>query len=326
MSDVRTLLKKRPLLFDGGMGTYYKGAPGRECEQANRLDPEGIRAVHRAYLAAGADAIKTNTFGLPRLAAGHAPGWEKLADAGWKLAAEAAAETGAAVFADLGPAPDTEAVPAAQVYTAVAERFAALGAKNFLFETLSSDVGILEAVRAVKAQVPEAFVLVSFAVLPDGYTREGVYCKDLVRRMTESGCVDAVGLNCVSAPGAMRTLARGLAGGALPLSVMPNAGYPVVTRTQVRYQGKPEYFARELSGLAAEGAVDGIEVYHPSNSAEDSAECLALCKQYGLVATAGTDFHGRNHKHPHPIGTCTAPDEAAAQLRAIAEKRKRERT
>jgi methionine synthase I (cobalamin-dependent) len=28
MSDVRTLLKKRPLLFDGGMGTYYKGARG----------------------------------------------------------------------------------------------------------------------------------------------------------------------------------------------------------------------------------------------------------------------------------------------------------
>ena len=83
------------------------------------------------------------------------------------------------------------------------------------------------------------------------------------------------------------------------------------------------YLLREL---ATEGAVDGIEVYHPSNSAEDSTECLALCKQYGLVATAGTDFHGRNHKHPHPIGTCTAPDEAAAQLRAIAEKRKRERT
>ena len=93
------------LLFDGGMGTYYKGAPGRECEQANRLDPEGIRAVHRAYLAAGADAIKTNTFGLPRMAAAQDPEWEALADAGWKLAAEAAAGTDAAVFADLGPAP-----------------------------------------------------------------------------------------------------------------------------------------------------------------------------------------------------------------------------
>ena len=50
-------------------------------------------------------------------------------------------------------------------------------------------------------------MLVSFAVLPDGYTREGMYCKDLARRMQESGIVDAVGLNCVSAPGALRTLA-----------------------------------------------------------------------------------------------------------------------
>ncbi len=73
--------------------------------------------------------------------------------------------------------------------------------------------------------------------------------------------------------------------------------------------------------LVAEGAIDGIEVYHPSNSAEDSAACLELCRQHGLVVTAGTDFHGRNHKVPHPIGTCTAPDETVAQLRAIAAGR-----
>ena len=103
MLDVRKLLAQRPLLFDGGMGTYYKAKPGQECEQANLTDPEGILAVHRAYLAAGADAIKTNTFSLPRLAAAQQPGWEQLADAGWQLAAKAAGETGAAVFADLGP-------------------------------------------------------------------------------------------------------------------------------------------------------------------------------------------------------------------------------
>ena len=254
MKDIREFLSRRPLLFDGGMGTYYKAAPGIECERANQTDPAGVQAVHREYLEAGADAIKTNTFGLPRMAAAHMPGWEALAEAGWKLAEAAAAPAGAFVFADLGPAPETEALPAAQVYTAVAEQFRKLGAKNFLFETLSSDAGILEAVRTLKAAEPDAFVLVSFAVLPDGYTREGLYCKDLVRRMSESGCVDAVGLNCVSAPGAMRTLARSLSS-ALPLSVMPNAGYPVVTRTQVRYQGKPEYFAQELSGLAADGVV-----------------------------------------------------------------------
>ena len=234
MMNIRELLQTRPLLFDGAMGTYYKAAPGVECEQANLTDPAGVLAVHREYLAAGADAVKTNTFSLPRLAA--------------------ARETGAAVFADLGPAPDTEAVPAGQVYTAVAKQFAALGARNFLFETLSSDAGLLDAVGAIKAEVPDAFVLVSFAVLPDGYTREGMYCKDLARRMQESGIVDAVGLNCVSAPGAMRTLAKQLRG-TLPLSVMPNAGYPVVTRTQVKYQGRPEYFAKELGRLAAEGTV-----------------------------------------------------------------------
>ncbi len=254
MNDIREFLSRRPLLFDGGMGTYYKAAPGTECERANQTDPAGVQAVHREYLEAGADAIKTNTFGLPRMAAAHMPGWESLAEAGWKLAEAAAVPAGAFVFADLGPAPETEGLPAAQVYTAVAEQFRKLGAKNFLFETLSSDAGILEAVRTLKAAEPDAFVLVSFAVLPDGYTREGLYCKDLVRRMSESGCVDAVGLNCVSAPGAMRTLARSLSS-ALPLSVMPNAGYPVVTRTQVRYQGKPEYFAQELSGLAADGVV-----------------------------------------------------------------------
>ena len=235
------------------MGTYYKAKPGTECEQGNLLDPAGVRKVHREYLAAGAEAIKTNTFGLPRMAAARQPDWQALARAGWKLAAEAAVETGAAVFADLGPAPDTEAAPAGSIYTAVARCFVEQGAKNFLFETLSSDAGVLEAVQAVKAQVPDAFVLVSFAVLPDGYTREGMYSKDLVRRMTESGIVDAVGFNCVSAPGAMRTLVQQLGSTALPLSVMPNAGYPVVTRTQVKYQGKPEYFAKELARIAAEG-------------------------------------------------------------------------
>ena len=253
MRNVREILKKRPLLFDGGMGTYYKSKPGQECEQANLTDPEGVLAVHREYLAAGADAIKTNTFGLPRMAAAGNPVWEMLADEGWKLAQQAAAETGAAVFADLGPAPDTEALPAAQLYAALADRFAELGAKNFLFETLSTESGVAEAAKHIKETVPDAFVLVSFAVLPDGYTREGRHCTELVRRMAECSAVDAVGLNCVSAPGAMRTLVKRLGAAPLPLSVMPNAGYPVVTRTRVQYQGKPEYFARELARIAAEG-------------------------------------------------------------------------
>jgi methionine synthase I (cobalamin-dependent)/5,10-methylenetetrahydrofolate reductase len=253
MTDIREYLAHKPLLFDGGMGTYYKAAPGADCEMANLTDPEGVKKVHAEYLAAGAQAIKTNTFGLPRMAAAQTPGWEELAEAGWKLACDAAAEKDAAVFADLGPAPDTEAAPAGNAYGLVAQQFAALGAKNFLFETLSSDVGIVEAVKALRVAVPDAFVMVSFAVLPDGYTREGLLFRDLLRRMEGSGVVDAVGLNCVSAPGAMKKLVQGLGETLLPLSVMPNAGYPVVTRARVLYQGKPAYFAREMGQIAAAG-------------------------------------------------------------------------
>ena len=288
MSDVREILKERPLLFDGGMGTYYKAKPGQECEQANLLDPEGVLAVHGAYLEAGADAIKTNTFGLPRMAAAGNPLWEALTDEGWRLAAQAAAKTGAAVFADLGPAPDTESLPAAQIYTALAERFAALGAKNFLFETLSSDAGVAEAAKQIKEAVPDAFVLVSFAVLPDGYTREGRHCTQLVRNMTACGAVDAVGLNCVSAPGAMRTLVQQLGRTELPLSVMPNAGYPVVTRTRVQYQGRPEYFARELVGLAAEGVriLGGCCGTTPAHIAALRTALDALPEQLPVAAAA----------------------------------------
>lgn len=252
MQDLKTYLAHHPLVFDGGMGTYYKAAPGLACEQANTADPDGVLAVHRAYLEAGAQALKTNTFGLTAMAARQEPGWQALADAGYALAVQAAQDK-AYVFADLGPVPDTEERPAGQVYTEVAERILDQGAEYFLFETLSSDAGVLEAVQAIRARCPHAFVLVSFAALPDGYTREGLACSQLLQRMQASGLVDAAGLNCVSAPGAMAALVQQLGRQGLPLSVMPNAGYPVVARSQVRYQGKSAYFAKTLAALAGRG-------------------------------------------------------------------------
>ena len=288
MTDIREYLAHKPLLFDGGMGTYYKAAPGVECELANLTDPEGVKRVHAEYLAAGAQAIKTNTFGLPRMAAAQMPGWEELAEAGWKLACAAAAEKDAVVFADLGPALDTEAAPASSAYGLAAQQFAALGAKNFLFETLSSDVGVVEAVKALRVAVPDAFIMVSFAVLPDGYTREGLLFRDLLHRMESSGVVDAVGLNCVSAPGAMKKLVQGLGETRLPLSVMPNAGYPVVTRARVLYQGKPEYFAREMGQIAAAGVriLGGCCGTTPAHIAALRAELDALPRQTGAAPAA----------------------------------------
>ena len=74
--------------------------------------------------------------------------------------------------------------------------------------------------------------------------------------------------------------------------------------------------------LAKEGVIDGIEVDHPRNSPEDKAECAALCEQYGLIHTGGTDFHGANHKVPHPVGTCTTADDQVARILELAHKRR----
>lgn len=75
MTDIREYLARKPLLFDGGMGTYYKAAPGADCEMANLTDPEGVKKVHAEYLAAGAQAIKTSPPrpALPSPASGPPP-------------------------------------------------------------------------------------------------------------------------------------------------------------------------------------------------------------------------------------------------------------
>ena len=39
MTDIREHLAHKPLLFDGGMGTYYKAAPGADCEMATSPTP-----------------------------------------------------------------------------------------------------------------------------------------------------------------------------------------------------------------------------------------------------------------------------------------------
>lgn len=53
------------VFFDGGTGTMLQEAglaPGELPECWNLTHPEVIQNLHRAYLAAGCNIIKTNTF------------------------------------------------------------------------------------------------------------------------------------------------------------------------------------------------------------------------------------------------------------------------
>lgn len=249
------LAQGKLLLFDGAMGTYYAAQPRRgsaQCEQANLSHPEEIAAIHRAYLEAGAQAIRTNTFDAG--ADGETAG--RVIEAGCRLALEAAQPFGAFVFADLGPAPREGTAPA-EHYRRLAELFLAQGLTHFIAETLSSDEGIPELAEFLKERCPEAFLLVSFAVAPDGVTRQGLSGRTLFERAAALEGADAVGFNCVSGPHHLLEFVRGLDLGALKgkfLSVMPNAGYPTVLGRRVAYQGAPDYFAAQMADIVRTGA------------------------------------------------------------------------
>ena len=63
-------LARAPLLLDGAMGTllFSRGIPQRTSLDALvQLRPDLIGSIHREYIAAGADAIETNSFGANRL-------------------------------------------------------------------------------------------------------------------------------------------------------------------------------------------------------------------------------------------------------------------
>lgn len=77
--------------------------------------------------------------------------------------------------------------------------------------------------------------------------------------------------------------------------------------------------------LAARGLIDGVEIHHPRNTSEDQERLAQLAREYDLLVTGGTDFHGMNSKVPHPVGTCRTDDETIRKLRALARSRKAEK-
>lgn len=253
--SLRDVLSSGPLLFDGAMGTYARtvaGYPAGPVERACLTAPEAVLAIHRAYIRAGCRAIKTNTFAAHiGQAARDEADQAALVKAGAELALRAAGEE-AFVFADIGPAPEEEGAFAS--YAALADLFLSQGVQNFLFETLPTLTGIPEAAARIKEKCPEALILLSFAVNPDGITRAGESLKALAARADKCPCIDGMGLNCVCGAQHMRQLLSTLPPTQKYLSVMPNAGYPRVQDGRIFYESDPEYYAEQLSVCIAAGA------------------------------------------------------------------------
>ncbi|MGN0772208.1 MAG: bifunctional homocysteine S-methyltransferase/methylenetetrahydrofolate reductase [Candidatus Ventricola sp.] len=253
--DLRSRLARGALLFDGATGTYAKaleGWPEGPVERACLTAPQQVLSLHRAYLAAGCEAVKTNTFAAHiGLAAEDSAQQRGMVDAAMALARQAAGQQ-AFVFADIGPAP--AGADAARAYIGMADCFLRSGADCFLLETMPSDAGLAEAAAHIKARNPQAFVAVSFAADPDGFTRAGEMAAGLIARMDACPHVDAVGLNCICGAYHMRRLLEGLPATSKLLLAMPNAGYPHVIDGRTYYDSDPAYYAQQVTACAALGA------------------------------------------------------------------------
>ena len=74
--------------------------------------------------------------------------------------------------------------------------------------------------------------------------------------------------------------------------------------------------------LAEQGRIDGVEIEHPRNTPEDKEELRQLARDYDLIVTGGTDYHGSNSKRPHPVGTCVTGDDQLERIRQLVKQRK----
>src|SRR5919202_127163 len=259
---------RTPVLFDGAMGTqlYARGIPYERCfDELNLLQPDLVQAVHREYIAAGAEAIETNTFAANRVRLAAYGLEHKVRDInfrGVRIAREAREVSGEPVFLagsvssigqPLAPVGTITAEEARAIFTEQIEALLEAGVDLLVLETFSSPTELCEAVRAARSVSADLPIIAQVSVHEEGKTLAGATPVEVVD-LLDALHVDALGVNCGVGPQTaldaimqMRPLTK------TPLSAMPNAGHPTTQGGRQIYVSTPEYFAEYARRFAQAG-------------------------------------------------------------------------
>ena len=265
MSPLNALLSESThVVFDGAMGTMLQAAgldAGQASESWNLDRPDDVKAIHRAYLDAGAKVITTNPFGgsRPRLELQDLGDQvEALNLAGARLAKDAASEYGALVAGDLGPTGEllepmgTLTPDLAQDY--FAEQVRGLvegGADLILVETMSDLAEVEAAVRASQEVAPQVPVVVTLSFDTHLRTMMGVSPAQAIETLAPLG-VAAIGANCGRGPDEMEAIMAQMAAvrpDGLLLIAQSNAGLPQLVGDHFEYDADPERMAAHALAL-----------------------------------------------------------------------------
>lgn len=284
MADFLSFARERVLLLDGAMGSQIQSRDlslddfwGQEncSEILNLSKPDLIRAIHKGYLEAGADAVETNSFGGSSITLGEF-GLEARAleinETAARLAREAIEELARDgrprfVVGAIGPGtklPSLGHVGYRELEASFAIQAQGLmqgGADALLIETCQDPLQIKAAVNGCR----HAFVrhgrelplMVQVTIETTGTMLVGTDIAAATAIVDALG-VPVLGLNCATGPKEMAEHVRHLSQSWRGLiSCLPNAGLPELRCGHTHYPLGPDELARWLERFIEE---DGINI------------------------------------------------------------------
>jgi 5-methyltetrahydrofolate--homocysteine methyltransferase len=278
-TDLLDSIAQRVLVGDGAMGTQLQAADltlddfcGLEgCNEIlNETRPDVLETIHRAYFEAGADAVETNTFGCNLSNLGDydiADKIRELSEKGTAIARRVADELSTPerkryVLGSMGPGTKlptlghTRYALIRDAYTEAALGMLDGGADAILVETcqdlLQLKAAVLGSRRAMAQAGRQIPVITHVTVETTGTMLLGSEIGAALTAIEPLGA-DMIGLNCATGPAEMSEHLRHLSRHArIPVSVMPNAGLPVLGSGGAEYPLQPDELAEALFGFVEE--------------------------------------------------------------------------
>ena len=300
MKKITELIKEKRVYFDGGTGTVLQGMglpPGQSPELWNITSPEKIISLHNMYFDAGANIVKTNTFGVNRQKFDN---YEELIAAGIKCARTAAqGRENAFVAFDMGPTGQLleplgslAFEDAVSIFADNVKVAAKCGADLILIETMNDSYETKAAVLAAKEN-SDLPIFVTNVYDASGKLMTGADPAAMIA-MLEGLRVDALGMNCSLGPDIMlKIIGEFRKYSSLPVIVNPNAGLPEVREGKTVYNIGAEEFSDYMLKIANEGGtiLGGCCGTTPEfirktvEKTKDISYCLPTEKNYTCVSS-----------------------------------------